>query len=233
MTSSICANCLLRLRVSAKIRLPLPSASLTATQSFHTTPTFQSVVLKKKSGPIQPKKFRESTSAKIKKKQRRERPKPPEVGERKALRKRIVLSNTNALEISGMEDMTPENMADESRVGQMLGLEGALLDQLREAKAFKPTQNWKMFRRPATLIRRETVALAQSVQEVNQGLAGEGLGALTLKQVITGERSTGKSLLLLQAMSMAYLNNWIVLNVPEGMYSLMAALLTVILTCQI
>jgi small subunit ribosomal protein S29 len=77
------------------------------------------------------------------------------------------------------------------------------------------------------------VVLAQGVQEVNQGLAGEGLGALTLKQVITGERSTGKSLLLLQAMSMAYLNNWIVLNVPEGMYSLMAALLTAILTCQI
>jgi small subunit ribosomal protein S29 len=179
---------------------------------------------------MQQKKFRESTSAKIKKKVRRERPKLPEVGERKALRKRIVLSNTNALEIPGMEDMTPENMTDEGRIGQVLGLEGALLDQLREAKAFKPTQNWNMFRRPATLIRKETVALGRGIQEVNEGLGGEGLGVLTLQQIIAGERSTGKSLLLLQAMSMAYLNNWIVLNVPEGMFSFLTALLTANLT---
>jgi small subunit ribosomal protein S29 len=198
------------------MRLSLPRVSLTATQSFHSTP-FQSDVVKKKSGPIQPKKFRESTSAKIKKKARRERPKPPAVGERKALRKRIVLSNTNALEIREMEDLTLENMSDEGRVGQVLGLDGALLDQLREAKAFKPTQNWNMFRRPATLIRKETVSMGRSIQEVNDSLRGEGLGALTLKQLIAGERSTGKSLLLLQAMSMAYMNKWIVLNVPEGM----------------
>jgi small subunit ribosomal protein S29 len=229
MNSSICANCLLRLRASSKIRLPTPPISLTATQSFHTTP-FQFDVVKKKSGPIQQKKFRESTSVKIKKKGRRERPKPPDVGERKALRKRIVLSNTNALEIPGMEDMTPENMADEGRIGQVLGLEGALLDQLREAKAFKPTQNWNMFRRPATLIRKQTVALTHSIQEVNDGLGSEGLGALTLKRIIAGERSTGKSLLLLQAMSMAYMNNWIVLNVPEGMASSLTTFLAMILT---
>ena len=233
MTSSICASCLLRLRASSKLKLHSPSTSLLATKSFHTTaPQFD--VVKKKSGPIQQKKFRESTSAKTKKK-RREKPKLPEVGERKALRKRIVLSNTNALEIPGMEDMTPQNMTDVGHIGQMLGLEGALLDQLREAKAFKPTQNWNMFRRPATLVRKETVALGINVQEVNDSSNGEGtgagLGAMTLQQIIAGERSTGKSLLLLQAMSMAYLNNWVVLNVPEGMSSLLTAHPTVKLTC--
>src|SRR5213078_924424 len=123
-------------------------------------------VVKKKSGTAHAKKFRESTSAKIKKKARRERPKPPAAGERRALRKRIVLSNTNELAIPDIEDLTPLNMSDEGRVGQVLGLEGALLDQLREAKAFKPTQNWNMFRRPATLVRKETVALGVKVQEV-------------------------------------------------------------------
>ena len=172
--------------------------------------------MKKKSGTAHPKKFRESTAVKIKKKARRERPKPPAVGERRALRKRIVLSNTNALAIPDMEDLTPLNMSDEGRVGQVLGLEGALLDQLREAKAFKPTQNWNMFRRPATLIRKETVSLGRSIQRVNQSSGGEGLDALTLRQVIAGERCTGKSVLLLQAMSMAYMSRWIVLNVPEG-----------------
>jgi Mitochondrial ribosomal death-associated protein 3 len=232
MTSSTCASCLLRLRASSKLKLHSPSTSLLATKSFHTTaPQFD--VVKKKSGPIQQKKFRESTSAKTKKK-RREKPKLPEVGERKALRKRIVLSNTNTLEIPGMEDMTPQNMTDVGHIGQMLGLEGALLDQLREAKAFKPTQNWNMFRRPATLVRKETVALGINVQEVNDSSNGEGtgagLGAMTLQQIIAGERSTGKSLLLLQAMSMAYLNNWVVLNVPEGTSPLLSAHPTVKLT---
>jgi small subunit ribosomal protein S29 len=225
MVSSICASCLLRLRASSKLKLHVPSTTPLATKSFHTiAPQFD--VVKKKSGPAQPKKFRESTSAKTKKK-RREKPKLPEVGERKALRKRIVLSNTNALEIPGMQDMTPQNVTDVGHIGQMLGLDGALLDQLREAKAFKPTQNWNMFRRPATLVRKETVALGMDVQEVNDSSSGEGtrggLGAVTLQQIIAGERSTGKSLVLLQAMSMAYLNNWIVLNVPEGMSSLLAA----------
>ena len=217
MAFSICASCLSRLRTLSRLNFSGPTISLTATQSFHTTPPVRQAIVKKKSGAMVTKKFRESTSARIKKKAGRERPKPPDVGARKALRKRIVLSNTNALVIPGMEDLTPENMIDEERIGQVLGLEGALLDQLREAKAFKPVQNWNMFRRPATLIRQETVALGKNVQEINDALSGEGLGAVTLQQIISGERSTGKSLLLLQAMSMAYLNNWIVLNVPEGM----------------
>src|SRR5437016_5830037 len=121
MASSICASCLVRIRASSlATRLPLPSLPLTATQSFHSTP-FQSNVVKKKSGTAHAKKFRESTSAKIKKKARRERPKPPAAGERRALRKRIVLSNTNALAIPDMEDLTPLNMSDEGRVGQVLG----------------------------------------------------------------------------------------------------------------
>ena len=37
-----------------------------------------------------------------------------------------------------------------------------------------------------------------------------------VRQVLAGGRISGKSLLLLQAMSMAYLNRWVVINIPEG-----------------
>lgn len=138
------------------------------------------------------------------------------IGERKALRKRIVLSNTNALEVYGINDLSAKNMADETQIGQVLGLDGELLDQLREVKAFKPTQNWNMFRKPGTLIRRESVELGKTVIDV---MAGNTDGRpRSVRRIVAGERSTGKSLFLLQAMSMAFLRDWVVINVPEGMF---------------
>jgi small subunit ribosomal protein S29 len=151
--------------------------------------------------------LRQSQSAKLKKKQR-ERPKLPPVGERAAQRRRIVLSNTNALAVEGMENWGTENMTDPELIGQVAGLDGALLDQLRDAKAFKRTQNWSLFRRPATLIRNETIAIGKELESVNDGT--------TAKHLVVGERQSGKSILMLQTMCMAYMNNWIVLNVPEG-----------------
>jgi len=162
-------------------------------------------------------KFREARSAKIKKKTK-DRPRPPPIGERKAQRKRIVLSNTNALEIAGLEDLNPTNMADTEKIGQVLGIQGDLLDNLRDAKAFKTTQNWNMFRRPATLVREETVSLGQHVRDVIDSQQNQGLGAKVARQVVSGERASGKSIHLLQAMSMAYMNGWIVINVPEGQW---------------
>ena len=141
------------------------------------------------------------------------------------LRKRIVLSNTNAHEIKGMQDLSPQNMADEAYIGSTLGLEGDLLDQLRNARAFKKTQNWNLFRRPATLFRRETAELGKKFGLVNSSLqSSEGKRPEVLRQVIAGERVSGKSILLLQALSMAYMHRWIVINVPEGK-------LTVMLSC--
>ncbi|KAJ9503495.1 hypothetical protein LTR99_002256 [Exophiala xenobiotica] len=151
--------------------------------------------------------IRQSQSAKLKKKQR-ERPKLPPVGERAAQRRRIVLSNTNALAVDGMENWGTENMTDPGLIGQVAGLDGALLDQLRDAKAFKRTQNWSLFRRPATLIRNETIAIGKELESVNDGT--------TAKHLVVGERQSGKSILMLQTMCMAYMNNWIVLNVPEA-----------------
>jgi small subunit ribosomal protein S29 len=211
MSVSICAECLSRLRVSTA-----PSTTRFPTQprttSFHTSAAlFKSPLLKKKviaqgskSGPV----LRKSQAARLKKKTR-ERPKLPPVGERRAQRQRIVLSNTNALSVSSLETWSKDNMTDDSHVGQVMALDGELLDQLRDSKAFKTTQNWGLFRRPATLIRKETVQLAKNMQNAATGKS-------VVKHLVTGERASGKSILMLQAMSMAYMKEWIVLNIPEG-----------------
>ena len=137
------------------------------------------------------------------------RGKRPAPGERKAYRKRIVLSNTNALPVHGMEDLSVENMFKQESRGVVLGIPGDTVDQLRAVDAFKPTQAWGMFRRPAMLVRNETVEYAKLLEE----LQGQGK---SVRRVLVGERGSGKSLIALQAMTMAFLRGWTVINVPEG-----------------
>jgi small subunit ribosomal protein S29 len=135
---------------------------------------------------------------------------PPAPGERKALRKRIVLSNSNALEVSTMANMTPE--LDPAQIGVVLGLPGPLVDQLRAVEAFKTTQGWGLFRRPAMLIREESVEIAKTLQAAQDAKQ-------TSVAILDGERGAGKSLMLLQAMATAFLKGWIVVNIPEGKYT--------------
>ncbi|KAI9715757.1 MAG: hypothetical protein M1812_005755 [Candelaria pacifica] len=143
--------------------------------------------------------------------------KPPNPGERKAMRKRIVLSNTNALEVKGMQDLSEENMVDMKLRGQVLGLPGTLetstdsvVDQLRAVEAFKTTQGWGLFRRPGMLVRKESVELGRLLS----GIGGDG-EKKTVRRVYTGERVNGKSMMLLQAMAMAFMKRWIVIGIPE------------------
>lgn len=216
MSLSICTSCLARLQIStaavpnlAASRIPSPF------RSFHSSGVQQNVVKKKSvvvAGARAPK-LRESRSARIVKK-KRDRPKPPPVGQRRMERKRIVLSNTNALEVRDLDKLTVGNMADVAKVGQVLALDGPLLDQLREAKAFKTTQNWNLFRAPSTLQRKESVEVAADIQNVTQS-ANTGGPAATLQKLVVGDKASGKSIHLVQAMSMAYLNKWVVINVPD------------------
>ncbi|KAH8905106.1 mitochondrial ribosomal protein [Coniochaeta sp. PMI_546] len=146
---------------------------------------------------------------KFKKNKQIDRSRPPAPGERKAYRKRVTLSNNNALPVEGLEEMNAQTMVDPAKVGRMLALPNELVDQLRAVEAFKHTQTWNMFRQPSMLQRKEARDLAEKMQTA----AGKGE---TLKLVISGDRLVGKSMLLLQAISYAYLNNWIVFHVPEG-----------------
>jgi len=216
MSLSVCTSCLARLRLT-NTAATLTAASRAPTSSFHSSAAAQNVVKKKATnvaGARAPK-LRESRSARIKKKSK-DRPKPPPVGQRRTERRRIVLSNTNALQVQGLETLKVDNMADAAKIGSVLALDGPVIDQLREAKAFKTTQNWNLFRAPSTLVRSETVEVGADIQDVNEGLGDTaGLGAATMRRVVTGEKASGKSIHLLQAMSLGYLNKWVVVNVPD------------------
>jgi len=134
---------------------------------------------------------------------------PPAEGERKALRKRVVLSNTNALEVQGLEDLSAKNAAEESSCGQVLGLPNEAVDALRAVRAFKPTQGWSLFRRPSTLMTRHTHKLAKAIAAVESNKS-------TSRLILTGEKGSGKSVLQLQALATAFLRGFVIIHIPEA-----------------
>ncbi|KAI9744069.1 MAG: 37S ribosomal protein S23 mitochondrial [Claussenomyces sp. TS43310] len=208
MASTSCCRCLSRPSViPTSLGVGNVSSRLPSLAAFSTSSRFAATIPKKPKLPAAQQK--KGKTLKIKKKAVVKSGRPPAPGERKALRKRIVLSNTNALDVPNMVDMTPEAVLDSAQTGKILGLPGILVDQLRAVEAFKTTQGWGMFRRPATLVRKETVEVAKMMQAAQEGKK-------TAVSVIDGGRGTGKSLMLLQAMAIAFTNRWIVLNIPEA-----------------
>ncbi|KAI9808305.1 MAG: hypothetical protein M1825_004762 [Sarcosagium campestre] len=161
---------------------------------------------KKSNAPSQPKPV--TRTLKLKKKVVVKTGKPPAPGERKALRKRVVLSNSNALEVPDVSELSLENVADQSSIGSMMSFSGLQVDQLRAADAFKPIQKWSLFRKPSVLSRTETVEIAK--------LLVAHQGANTINRLYTGDRASGKSILLLQAMAMALHKEWVVISIPEA-----------------
>ncbi|KAE9974645.1 hypothetical protein EG328_003712 [Venturia inaequalis] len=133
--------------------------------------------------------------------------KPPAPGERKALRKRIVLSNTNALEVPGLQEMGIGTLSNEASIGAVMALPGDVVDSLRAVEAFKPGQGWSFFRRPACLVRKENVELSKIIDSHD---------GRTTRKIICGEKGVGKSVFLLEAMATAFMKGWLVLNIPEG-----------------
>lgn len=130
----------------------------------------------------------------------------PAPGHRKAERKRIVLSNTNALNVPNVRELTLEDLGNAASETSVLNIPGQVVDQLRSVGAFKPNQSWSWFSHPAFLMRRETTELAQSLE-----------GKATVRKVVVGPRSSGKTAYLLQAMTMALMKGWVVISIPDGM----------------
>ncbi|KAJ6083620.1 hypothetical protein N7467_007755 [Penicillium canescens] len=213
MASSWCWNCLSRLRQPPQALLP-PTPRI-STASFHSTALRYAQPAKKKGNSLTVMKHRQSTSLRKKKKKITATARPPAVGERKALRKRIVLSNPNALEIEGMQDLSAETMVDSRLRGSVLGLPATMIDQLRAVQAFKPKQGWSLFRRPGTVLRRDTIEMGRLFEKIS----GEGEGAQkgkVVKKIITGMKGSGKTVHLLQAMTMGFLKNWAVITIPDA-----------------
>jgi hypothetical protein len=80
------------------------------------------------------------------------------------------VNNINAIEIKDLQDLTPEN-ADGEDLGRlhprMVGLQQATVDSIRALEGFKHTQSWSFFRRPATLVRRDTLRMANKIEQLD------------------------------------------------------------------
>jgi len=191
--------------------LPASTATFTTSASLSALPP-----KKKSSVSVMAKPIRGAKQTFTKKKnkpQKQDRSRRPAIGERKALRKRIVLSNTNALEVQDMQDFSAQSIVDENFWGQVLGIPEPVVDGLRAVEAFKVTQGWSLFRRPAMLMRRDTLKLGKEIEEISQKDSTK-----SIRRVFVGERGCGKTLMLLQAMTMAMLKDWVVINIPDGIY---------------
>ncbi len=235
MATTTCLKCLSRPSAPCLLSNSFTRLSIA---SFSTSGRKQAVPPKAKPG-VKKEATKGTKTLRIKKKApAKPAGKPPASGERKAARKRVVLSNTNALEVEGMRDldsnmlkeMTEDPAAQEATgeaeekqlataeeggvgkrelVGQVVGLKGETMDSLRAVEAFKATQGWGLFRRPGLLVREETVVLTRKLVTAEKQ---KGM----IRMVIDGDRGTGKSLMLIHAMATAFVRGWIVLNIPEG-----------------
>ena len=214
MASPLCLRCLRR---SLKSIESAQDISLIQRSAFSTSSSLLANAPKKKGVVAKPATRRGRTLV-LAKRTRQQTARPPAPGERKALRKRIVLSNTNALEVQGLQDLTgdklvrhtPGSVALDGYRGQVLGFDNETVDALRALEAFKPTQGWSLFKRPASLVRAETAQLANEMAS-----AGSESKEVTRK-VVFGGRGSGKSVYLLQAQAMAFLKGWAVMHFPEA-----------------
>lgn len=221
MASAFCRGCLSRLPRASFLPPPptVPRTTTTATAAaatagFHTSAVHYANPTKKSNSLDSGPKYRQAKSAKMKRKKPVERTRPPPIGERKALRNRIVLGNPNALEPTDMQNISVENMGDPRVRGSVVGLPVSMLEQLRSVHAFKKSQGWGLFRRPATFMRKEALEMGRLFEKIS----GEEQGKV-VKKVITGKVGSGKSVFLTQAMAMGFLKNWVVFTVPESEYS--------------
>ncbi|KAF2015885.1 hypothetical protein BU24DRAFT_422190 [Aaosphaeria arxii CBS 175.79] len=217
MSSSMSLRGLSQLSLDAVSRSAIPTRSLMiAPQAscFSTSAArYANPTMKKKGMGAAPKKGVKSLRITKSNKDAAGSGKRPAPGERKAMRKRIVLSNDNALEVAGLQDLTAENALDASHQGKVRGIPEEAVDALRAVEAFKPRQGWSLFRRPAVLMRKETMELAQIMKKIE---SSEKSKKESKRIIVYGERMGGKSTLLLQGITMAFLRKWTIINLPEG-----------------
>ncbi|WEW60039.1 hypothetical protein PRK78_005523 [Emydomyces testavorans] len=212
MASSFCWSCFSKLRPTPRTLFPSTSIPrAVAAAPFHSTAPAHVLPPKKSRTQDEGPRFREARSARVKKKKVNIKPTRESPAERKAHARRLVLSNTNALEVPGLQDLSVENMSDARLQGQVMGIPVSLLDNLRALQAFKTSQGWSLFRRPGTLMRKETLELTNLMAEIK----GKGKIKAAAK-IITGDRFAGKSVHLLQAMTMGLLDSWVVMSVSDA-----------------
>ncbi|CAI6341628.1 unnamed protein product [Periconia digitata] len=217
MNSSTCLRSFSKLSLDRTAHASLTSRTLFAPQTacFSTSTGYRAQVTSKAKKPVAPRRGEKTLNVKKgKKAPNYDMGKRPNPGERKAQRKRIVLSNNNALAVASLQDLSPKNVLDPSIEGKVMGFPEEIVDALRAEEAFKPSQGWGLFRRPAALVRKETAQLATLIKAVEDAKAEKQ--PRTIRRLVTGDLMSGKSTLLLQGLAMAHLRGWFVINLPNA-----------------
>ena len=222
MSSQICWRCLARARVNTsdasqlhRTRLAVPISPFSTSAALRANPVKAKPVISKRQAELAAKqktRGKKQSYAKGRSNTGRESSSKRVVTVDRKDKKRIVLSNTNALEVKGMEDIGVKNAIDNEYKGRVLGIPGPIIDQLKAVEAFKPNQGWALYRRPAMLMREETIALAKEMEILKDEKRA-------VRRILDGERWAGKTTMLLQAMTLAFLNEWVVINIPKGTIS--------------
>ncbi|KAF8545158.1 mitochondrial ribosomal death-associated protein 3-domain-containing protein [Trichophaea hybrida] len=203
------------------IQTPLPRAQLPITSASFTTSAY---TLDKSSKPNVKGMSRSAQAQQqriggIKKGAILEKPKPfYKVGERKQIRDRIVLSNTNAPQLT-LPELTVETSTHEPAVGSLFAFSNADVDKIRILEAFQRGQDWKFFHRPSTVMRFESLVLGEKMAKI-QGeetvVVGEVNKGTFHRMVICGPKGSGKSVLMLQATAWALQREWVVITIPNA-----------------
>jgi len=217
MSQSFCSRCLSRSYLSIESSAA-SSPSLNAVQraAFSTSSALAKDPPKKKAAAL-PSSSRQGGTLRLSKNRREVTGRPPAPGERKAARKKLVLSNTNALEVKGLKELNREN-GKAAKIaeleGQVVALTDANVGALRTLEAFKHTQGWNLFRRPATVVRKETVEIAKAMEDIEGG--EDGKAKKVVKRIMFGKQGSGKTVLQMQAMALALNKGWVVIHLPNG-----------------
>lgn len=223
MVSPNCWRCLLRPSVASTttttaaaaatttIISPTIAATPSMTHHFSTTAPSHATAAPRPGTGMHQRLGKRMTMTKFKKNRDFGRSRSPQIGERKAWRKRIVLSNNNAIRVDGLKTMDVDNLALPESAGEVFKIPAPTIDQLRSSEAFKSSQTWNLFHSPHALVRPETVAVCGKMLEA----ADQGK---TARMVVAGDRGAGKSMVLVQAMVNAFLHKWVVIHIPEGTF---------------
>lgn len=207
MTYQTCWRCLSKSQIPFSPKKIHPSASFTTSAPLQVLPPKH-----KKLAASGPQKGRPATFIRKTKVKSESRGKKTALGERRALRKRIVLSNNNAIAVEGVPEFGAESIGNAQLRGQVVGFSVSIVDRLRAVEAFKRTQSWGLFWKPAMLVRQETVDYGRFFNEISD----EQGPRRCIRRILVGERGSGKSIIMLQAMTMAFLKGWVVISLPEG-----------------
>ncbi|TGJ70836.1 37S ribosomal protein S23 mitochondrial [Orbilia oligospora] len=151
-------------RLTRPVILPSSSSSSSTTpvdtRSFHTTPAGQ------KGGNMRKPAVNKPLNLKAKKKTVTSA-KKPEPGYRRAIRKAIVLSNSNAPNLE-LPELTSEVLVDTESVGKVFAINMEDLEKMRALETFQKRQGWQFFYRPTTFIRNESVGIARAMESVER-----------------------------------------------------------------